>query len=413
MSSGGGVGVGGVGRPYTTVMIVPTGIGASIGGFAGDALPAAKLLSAASDVLITHPNVMNGAMMYWPQDNIMYVEGHSLNLFARGRVHIQPVTKSSQRIGVIFDKGMEDTLRVRHLQVINAARATLGIDVQDVVVTAVPWEIRTQLSVESGASWGTVEATKALGDAAKFLLEEKGCTAIALVGRFPEDAEVDAQFVNNSSTDEDGSHAIGTAAAQFAAYRAGTGVDAIAGVEAILSHLIAHQFHVPCAHAPAFLPADLDEHVSPKACAEEIGYTFLPCVLAYLHRAPNIVPVEDEDEKAEDAASMVARGGVLTADDVDAVVVPHDALGSPAVFAFLERNMRSSSVKKKKTLIIAVEENQTSMNVTRASFSPEEQQYILPVKSYAEAAGWLLADKTGILPSSLTPRVPGVRVSEL
>lgn len=57
--------------------------------------------------------------------------------------------------------------------------------------------------------------------------------------------------------DEDGAHAIGTAAAQFAAYRAGTGVDAIAGVEAILSHLIAHQFHVPCAHAPAFLPADL------------------------------------------------------------------------------------------------------------------------------------------------------------
>lgn len=197
MSSGVGIGVG---RPYTTVMIVPTGIGASIGGFAGDALPAAKLLSAASDMLITHPNVMNGAMMYWPQDNIMYIEGHSLNLFARGRVHIQPVTKSSQRIGVIFDKGMEDTLRVRHLQVINAARATLGIDVQDVVVTSVPWEIRTQLSVESGASWGTVEATKALGDAAKFLLEEKGCTAIALVGRFPEDAEMDAQFVNHTST---------------------------------------------------------------------------------------------------------------------------------------------------------------------------------------------------------------------
>jgi Protein of unknown function (DUF3326) len=28
--------------PYTAVMIVPTGIGASIGGYAGDALPSAR-----------------------------------------------------------------------------------------------------------------------------------------------------------------------------------------------------------------------------------------------------------------------------------------------------------------------------------------------------------------------------------
>ena len=45
---------------YNAVMIVPTGIGASIGGFAGDALPSAKLLSTVVDTLITHPNVMNG-----------------------------------------------------------------------------------------------------------------------------------------------------------------------------------------------------------------------------------------------------------------------------------------------------------------------------------------------------------------
>lgn len=49
---------------YTAIMIVPTGIGASIGGYAGDALPAARLLSSVVDTLITHPNVLNGAMMY-------------------------------------------------------------------------------------------------------------------------------------------------------------------------------------------------------------------------------------------------------------------------------------------------------------------------------------------------------------
>lgn len=48
---------------YNAVMIVPTGIGASIGGFAGDALPSAKLISTVVDTLITHPNVMNGELM--------------------------------------------------------------------------------------------------------------------------------------------------------------------------------------------------------------------------------------------------------------------------------------------------------------------------------------------------------------
>lgn len=53
--------------------------------------------------------------------------------------------------------------------------------------------------------------------------------------------------------------------------------------------------------------------MSPKACAEEIGYTFLPCVLAYLHRAPSIVV---------DHEASVADTAMIRADDVDAVVVP-------------------------------------------------------------------------------------------
>jgi len=43
-----------------TIFIIPTGIGCEVGGFAGDALPTAKLLASASGCLITHPNVMNG-----------------------------------------------------------------------------------------------------------------------------------------------------------------------------------------------------------------------------------------------------------------------------------------------------------------------------------------------------------------
>lgn len=44
-------------RAYTSVVIVPTGVGAAIGGYAGDALPFARTLSTVVDCLITHPNV--------------------------------------------------------------------------------------------------------------------------------------------------------------------------------------------------------------------------------------------------------------------------------------------------------------------------------------------------------------------
>ena len=47
-----------------TIFIVPTGIGCEVGGFAGDALPTAKLLASASGCLITHPNVMNLSLIH-------------------------------------------------------------------------------------------------------------------------------------------------------------------------------------------------------------------------------------------------------------------------------------------------------------------------------------------------------------
>ncbi|PKU73540.1 hypothetical protein MA16_Dca008104 [Dendrobium catenatum] len=46
-------------RLYTTVMIVPTGVGAAIGGYAGDALPVARTLASVADCVISHPNVIS------------------------------------------------------------------------------------------------------------------------------------------------------------------------------------------------------------------------------------------------------------------------------------------------------------------------------------------------------------------
>jgi hypothetical protein len=46
---------------FTTVLVVPTGVGSEIGGHAGDAMPVAALAAQVSDTLITHPNVVNGS----------------------------------------------------------------------------------------------------------------------------------------------------------------------------------------------------------------------------------------------------------------------------------------------------------------------------------------------------------------
>ena len=41
-------------EPFPTLMIIPTGIGRNVGGYAGDAIPAARLLASASAVSYTH-----------------------------------------------------------------------------------------------------------------------------------------------------------------------------------------------------------------------------------------------------------------------------------------------------------------------------------------------------------------------
>ena len=55
--------------------IIPTGIGCSIGGFAGDAAPAANLLAETTDYLITNPNTVNASNFVNLQNrNILYTD---------------------------------------------------------------------------------------------------------------------------------------------------------------------------------------------------------------------------------------------------------------------------------------------------------------------------------------------------
>jgi hypothetical protein len=344
-------------RPYTAMVVVPTGVGAAIGGYAGDALPLARAIASVADVVITHPNVINGAQLYWPMSNVLYVEGYGLDQFAANHWGLRPVHRN--RVGIVLDQAIEEDLRWRHLQAAEATRATLGLDLTDYVVTDHPLgvELRT---ASSGATWGTIQQPDSLLRAGERVLQA-GADAIAVIARFPEET--------------------GEAALQN--YRQGQGVDPLAGAEAVISHLVVRTFQVPCAHAPALSPLPLDPTISPKAAAEEIGYTFLPCVLAGLSKAPQFV------------TTVSAQAVDIWADQVDALLVPATACGGSAIL-----NLSQSS-----TLIVAVADNTTALHVTPTALGVDA----IRASSYLEALGILAAHKAGIHPQSLGATVPKLK----
>ncbi|MDY6900607.1 MAG: DUF3326 domain-containing protein [Cyanobacteriota bacterium] len=344
-------------RPYTAILIIPTGVGAAIGGYAGDALPVARAMAEVCDVLITHPNVLNGAMLYWNLPNALYVEGYGIDKFTSGSWGLQPVHQN--KIGLIFDRGIEPDLRLRNIQAADAARATLGLNLTDYVVTDAPLNVELR-SADSGASWGTIGNPGSLLRAAEALINKTKASAIAVVARFPD--YVDEEAEQN--------------------YREGKGVDPIAGAEAVISHLIVREFGIPCAHSPIFSPPPLDANLSPRSAAEELGYTFLPSVLVGLSRAPQFIKRE---------SNQFSHGNDIWVNQVDAVVVPANACGSSALLSLSQTNCQ----------IITVEENQTQMQV-----SPEPLGIkAISVKSYLEAIGILAVRKAGVNPSSLSSTI--------
>jgi hypothetical protein len=86
---------------FNAVFIVPTGIGAEIGGHAGDATPVVRMLAGLCDNLITHPNSVNASDLNEMTENTIYVEGSVLTRFLMGTVGLGKVR--SNRVLVIID----------------------------------------------------------------------------------------------------------------------------------------------------------------------------------------------------------------------------------------------------------------------------------------------------------------------
>jgi len=309
--------------------IVPTGVGASVGGYAGDASSWARRFSKYSK-LIVNPNVVNAGGFSGINENMYYLEGYSLDSFFKGGIGIKP--SCNNKIGIVFDKAIpQDVLNV-HKNTINAVKMVYGIDIIGYEITKE--EVGVEFNIENNnISTGSVKNIETLKSASEKLIG-KGAQAIAIVCMF-EDPEED-------NTD----------------YAKGIGTDPVGGVEAIISHYISKELNIPCAHSPAFRDYQItSEIVDEKSASEYITPTFLPCILLGLSIAPQLINVENN---------------YININNVDYLVMPYNSLGSAPVFEAVKRGIK----------VFAVKENQTALDVTADKLGIKDK--IIEIDTYEE-----------------------------
>lgn len=310
------------------MMIVPTGVGAEHGGYAGDANPIARKLSKAVP-LIVNPNVVNAAVFSGINENMLYVEGWSMSGFVRGEISLLP--HKNNKIGIIFDRAIPENVLNIHINTMNAVKTVYDVDIMGYEITQESAGVEFFTS-ESGISTGTVKNPETLLKAGKKLLE-KGADALAVVAFFEEPGEDD--------------------------YENGAGVDIVGGIEGVISHYLSKNLLCPCAHAPAFADVEIKgDIVSPKVSAEYITPTFLPCILLGLQNAPLIRKGVQE--------------GCLTYKNLHSIVMPCDSLGSAVVFDAVKNGIP----------VYAVRENKTVLEITRGAINLQND--IIEIDTYDE-----------------------------
>lgn len=348
-------------RPFhpgktAVVNIVPTGVGCSIGGYAGDAAPVTSLLAATADYLVTNPNAVNASDFIHLESNVLYTEGLCIDMMAKGEIDL--LVPFANRVGLIVEHAADAALDAV-FNVVNTVRAVHGVDIVDVVVTAQPIGSRC-VKNRSGAYVGTVEHPEVLLEACRQLIDQ-GANAIAVTTQ-----------IQDLPSEEYVQHFAG----------AGDAPNPMGGVEAVISHLIVDRFRIPAAHAPMINLKQLDLQdrvVDARAGGEMSSVSGLACVLIGLRQAPQI-----------ERTPRLRAADVINVNNVLAVVAPAGCLGGIPVLCAIDRGIP----------VIAVEANETILSVGGTALGIEEG--VIEARSYAEAAGLLLALRRGIAPDSLT-----------
>lgn len=308
-------------------MVVPTGIGASIGGFAGDASRVARMFAKDFNVIV-NPNIVNAACFSGITENMLYTEGWTLSQFFKGNINLIP--SNNNKIGVIFDKGISKNILNVHINTINAVKTVYGVNVIGYEITEEPCNVEF-FNTDTGISSGSVINNKTMVEAGKKLIEQ-GANVLAVVCKFEEPPEDN--------------------------YKNGEDVDIVGGVEAVISHYLSRELKVPVVHSPAFEDITIKtDIVSPKAAAEYITPTFLPCILLGLENAPLF-----SYKKVEHSIYI---------DKVKALILPYNALGSSIVIDAIDRGIK----------VFAIKENSSVLKITKEII---KKNGIIEVNTYDE-----------------------------
>lgn len=315
--------------------IVPTGIGASIGGYAGDASVYARKFAKYTN-LIVNPNVVNAGCFSGITSNMLYTEGFTLDCFFKNEINLVPA--EDNKIGIIYDRAIpEDVLNI-HINTQNAVKTVYGVDICEYTITDTKAGVDFYLT-NNGVSTGSVKNISTIIDAAKKLIEN-GCNAIGIVCLFKDPEDINTDYAN------------------------GSGPDPVGGVEAIISHCISKYLKIPCAHSPAFTDYSISTNiVNSKAASEYITPTFLPCILLGLSNAPQI---------------STDKNTGINISNLDFLVMPHNSLGAAPVFEALSRDIK----------IYAVKENVTELDVTNKRLFKNPN--IIEISTYDECLDIIL-----------------------
>ena len=247
---------------------VPTGVGAEVGGHAGDAGPVTRLFGAVCDQLITHPNVVNASDINELPENGLDVEGSVICRFLQGTAGLSRVR--SNRLLFVADEHDDESFTEAAINSLNAARATYGLDCAR-VIRLHPQVGLTARYTLSGRAVGRVENLEHLLDALEPYRGQFDAVALASVIEVPE--------------------------AWHAEYFASKGemVNPWGGVEAIYTHAVSMFYDLPTAHSPMLEDEwilEIDSGiVDPRMAAEDVSLTFLQCIFKGLQRSPRMSPV--------------------------------------------------------------------------------------------------------------------------
>ena len=341
---------------FNVVFLVPTGIGAEIGGHAGDATPTARLLAQTCDTLILHPNVVNASDINEMPSNSLYVEGSVITRLLMGTIGLAPTR--ANRVLVIIDAHKDDMFVNAAINTVSAARASYGLVCPEVIELYPPMMMESEFT-DFGTAAGKIDGLERLF---AVIEEQEGlydAVAISSVILTPE--EFHQEYFD----------------------AAGKMVNPWGGVEAMLTHAVSSRFNVPSAHSPMFESQEIANRdpgvVEPRMAAEAISLTFFESVLKGLHRSPRILT----------DSSQMSEPGVISASDISCLVIPDGCVGLPTLAA-LEQGIP----------VIAVRENENLMDndLTRLPWRSDQLRI---VENYWEAAGVLCAIRGGIAPESV------------